>query len=111
MASADNRRSSTFWGAWFGKSFLLYHLARDGWGLFLIDSDGNVAAALREQRPSVVIVDDAHAQPEILVKLRQLRQQTKMEFSIVATTWEGARDQESRRWVAYQKTGSGSWSC
>ncbi len=76
-----------------GKTFLLYHLARCGWGLFLVDPDGGVAGALREQRPSAVIVDDAHAQPEILVKLRQLRQQTKMEFSIVATTWEGARDQ------------------
>jgi hypothetical protein len=75
-----------------GKTFLLYHLALDGWGLFLVDPDGDVAGALREQRPSVVIVDDAHTQPEILGKLRHLRQETRMDFSIVATTWEGARD-------------------
>jgi hypothetical protein len=76
-----------------GKTFLLYHLARDGWGLFLVDPDGDVAGALREQRPSVVIVDDAHAKPDDLEKLRHLRQETGMEFSIVATTWEGARGQ------------------
>src|SRR4051812_1594648 len=76
-----------------GKTFLLYHLARQGWGFFLVDPDGDVAGALREQRPGIVIVDDAHAKPGLLEKLRHLRQDTGMEFSIVATTWEGDRDQ------------------
>jgi hypothetical protein len=75
-----------------GKTFLLYYLARQGWGLFLVDPDGDVAGALREQRPGIVIVDDAHAEPGVLEKLRHLRQQTGMDFSIVATTWEGARN-------------------
>ena len=76
-----------------GKTFLLYYLARQGWGLFLVDSEGDVAGALREQRPGIVIVDDAHAQPDTLVKLRHLRQETGMNFSIVALTWEGAREE------------------
>ncbi len=76
-----------------GKTFLLYHLAREGWGLFLVDSAGDVAGALREQRPEVVIVDDAHARPGLLEELKHLRHQMDMDFSIVATTWEGARDQ------------------
>jgi hypothetical protein len=76
-----------------GKTFLLYYLARQRWGLFLVDPDGDVAGALREQRPAIVIVDDAHAEPRVLEKLRHLRQQTGMNFSIVATTWEGARNE------------------
>ncbi len=76
-----------------GKTFLLYYLARQGWGLFLVDPEGDVAGALRDQRPGIVIVDDAHAEPEALVKLRHLRQQTGLDFSIVATTWGGARDE------------------
>jgi hypothetical protein len=76
-----------------GKTFLLYHLARQGWGLFLVDPEGDVAGALREQRPGIVIVDDAHAEPDVLVKLRHLRQQMGIDFAIVATTWEGARNE------------------
>lgn len=75
-----------------GKTFLLYHLTRQGWGLFLVDPDGDIAGALREQNPSVIVVDDAHSQPEVLEKLRHLRQEMRMDFSIVATTWEGSRD-------------------
>jgi hypothetical protein len=76
-----------------GKTFLLYHLAREGWGLFLVDPEGDIAGALREQGPSVVIVDDAHGRLETLVKLRHLRQETKAEFSIVATTWKWEKDE------------------
>jgi hypothetical protein len=76
-----------------GKTFLLHHLAREGWGLFLVNPDGDIAGALRDQQPRVVIVDDAHAQPDILLKLIHLRQEVKADFSIVATTWEGGREQ------------------
>ncbi len=76
-----------------GKTFLLYSLARQGWGLFLANSEGDVAGAFRKQLPSIVIVDDAHTKPGVLEKLRHLRQTTGMEFTIVATTWEGDRDQ------------------
>lgn len=74
-----------------GKTFLLHHLAKEGWGLFLVDDDPtNLANALQEKQPKVVIVDDAHVDPTRLVRLRQLRQDTRGVFSILAVTWEGA---------------------
>ena len=76
-----------------GKTFLLYHLTRQGWGVFVANPDGPVAKDLRNQRPEVVIFDDAHVRPDFLVRLRHLRQETKLAFSIVATTWEGGKDQ------------------
>ncbi|MFL6196460.1 MAG: hypothetical protein ACJ75H_19925 [Thermoanaerobaculia bacterium] len=76
-----------------GKTFLLYHLVRQGWGLFLVEPGGDIAGALREQQPRIVVVDDAHTEPETLEKLRHFRQQAGMDFSIVAVTWEGARNE------------------
>lgn len=75
-----------------GKTFLLYHLTRQGWGVFVANPEGRVAKDLQDQRPEVVIFDDAHVQPDFLVKLRHLRQETKLDFSIIATTWEGGKD-------------------
>jgi hypothetical protein len=76
-----------------GKTFLLYHLSRQGWGVFVTSPDGPVAKDLRKQRPEIVIFDDAHVRPEFLDRLRHLRQETKLTFSIFATTWEGGKDQ------------------
>ena len=76
-----------------GKTFLLYHLTRQGWGVFVANPDGPVAKDLRKQRPEIVIFDDAHVRPDFLVRLRHLRQETKLAFSIIATTWEGGKDQ------------------
>jgi len=75
-----------------GKTFLLYHLTRQGWGVFVVNPEGPVAKDLRAQRPEVVIVDDAHLQPEFLVRLNQLRREMNLSFSIVATTWEWEKD-------------------
>jgi hypothetical protein len=75
-----------------GKTFLLYHLTRQGWGVFVVNPEGPVAKDLRDQRPEVVIVDDAHLQPEFLVRLRHLRRELNLSFSIVATTWEWEKD-------------------
>ena len=75
-----------------GKTFLLYSLARKGWGLFVVGPQEEIENAIRDERPSIVIVDDAHTQPEILVDLRRLRTEIGIDFSIVATTWEGGRD-------------------
>jgi hypothetical protein len=76
-----------------GKTFLLYHLTRQGWGVFVANPEGPVAKDLQNQRPEIVIVDDAHVEPEFLAKLRYLRQESKLDFSIIATTWEGGKDQ------------------
>ncbi|HVT59876.1 MAG TPA: hypothetical protein VHR45_15930 [Thermoanaerobaculia bacterium] len=78
-----------------GKSYLLQTLIRRRWdALFLARADeAAIAEAIRRQRPSVVIVDDAHAdsEPTRIATLARLREIA--DFSIVATTWEGRRDQ------------------
>lgn len=76
-----------------GKTYLLYNLALGGWGLFLAsDDDGEIANAIRDQKPEVIVVDDSHTDPQRLEKLAGLRQRIGAEFSIVATTWEGHRE-------------------
>ncbi len=76
-----------------GKTYLLQHLTRKGWGLFLHSDDpSEIRNALIEQQPRVVIVDDAHEEPSRLIKLRQLREQTRQDFAIVAACWDGERD-------------------
>jgi hypothetical protein len=76
-----------------GKTFPLYTLVLEGWGLFLVGVDPTeIAAAVRDREPGVVIVDDAHLDPERLVELRRLRDEMGAEFSIVATAWKGEVD-------------------
>ncbi len=76
-----------------GKTFLVYHLIRQGWpGLFLAPDDfdrGALVLALQEKKPEVVVVDDAHADPDLLVDLIRLRREKEMGFRILATTWKG----------------------
>ena len=77
-----------------GKTYLLHQLVREGWGLFLVSDDlTRIANAVRDQNPKLVIVDDAHSDPGQLTRLLHLRQQIGAEFDIVATTWEGERDE------------------
>ena len=77
-----------------GKTFLLAQLAREGRGLFLASADlTEIANAVREQKPGTIFVDDAHRDPALLEHLRHLRDgEVEAEFSILATTWPGARD-------------------
>ena len=57
-----------------GKTCLLHKLAMEGWGLFLVGEDLTKAAPeIRSKCPGVVIVDDAHVDPDRLVRLVQLR--------------------------------------
>jgi hypothetical protein len=77
-----------------GKTYLLRTLALEGWGLFVTSDDApGIANALRAQRPEVVIVDDAHLDIALVVELRRLREEVGANFSIVATTWNGAGDE------------------
>lgn len=76
-----------------GKTYLLRHLVREGKGLFLNSDDRTeIANALREQRPEVVIVDDAHSRLEDLATLRHLREEMGLDVAIAATSWKGDRD-------------------
>jgi hypothetical protein len=77
-----------------GKTFLLYRLALEGWGLFVTtDELTEIAGALRAQQPQVVIVDDAHLNPELVIGLRRLREETGVDFALVATSWRGESDE------------------
>ena len=76
-----------------GKTYLLYRLALDGWGLFLAsDDEAEIGNAIRDQKPDVIVVDDAHADPGRLERLAALRRRISARFSIVATTWKGRRE-------------------
>jgi hypothetical protein len=76
-----------------GKTFLLYGLARDGWGLFAVSDDlGRIAGSLRREKPQVIMVDDAHTSVSLLDDLRHLRDQTGASFDIVATSWISDHD-------------------
>ena len=77
-----------------GKTFLLRSLALEGWGLFLVDEDPEaIAVAVRAQQPKVIIVDDAHFKPQLLTALRQLRSEIMANFEIVATSWDGDKNE------------------
>lgn len=77
-----------------GKTFILRSLALKGWGLFLVSEDPEaIADAVRVQQPAVIIVDDAHFRPQTLSMLRQLRAEILAEFDIMATSWEGDKEQ------------------
>lgn len=82
-----------------GKTFLLRCLVREARALFLVDSDRTaIANALREERPEIVIVDDAHRDPRVLEMLHHLQEDLQAEqgapdFSILATCWPGQKEQ------------------
>lgn len=76
-----------------GKTFLLLQLVREDDALFLAsDDEGEIHKDLVELRPSLVIVDDAHREPERLARLRQLRREIGWDGHFVATAWPGAGD-------------------
>lgn len=73
-----------------GKTFLLYELAMEGVGLFVVSTDrGEIAGGIRSEQPSILIVDDASVNRELLVDLRQMREELGAEFSILASCWPG----------------------
>jgi hypothetical protein len=75
-----------------GKTFLFHHLMRrrDWPGLFLADTDlREIRSAWLDQRPRIIVVDDAHVEPDLLSRLVRLRQEMEASFEIVAVTWNG----------------------
>ncbi len=75
-----------------GKTYLFSSLIRSGWpALFVVSNDDTaIANAVRDQNPEVVVVDDAHVEPERLIRLRRLRDEIQGDFEIVASSWPGA---------------------
>lgn len=71
-----------------GKTFLLYHMAKEWNAKFLVSRDeGYVLSSLRFSTPPVVIIDDAFDWLEILPKLIHLRMETGRSFRIIAVCW------------------------
>lgn len=73
-----------------GKTHLLLALVREDRALFLASHDETkIANDLRDLQPDLVLVDDAHVDPERLRQLCRLRQETGASFEIIATAWPG----------------------
>lgn len=71
-----------------GKSALLSQLVDSAGALFLTAAPQSaVADAVRAQRPSIVIVDDAHVNLNMLDSLIHLRADLGVPFRIVASSW------------------------
>ncbi|MFI5937855.1 hypothetical protein [Actinoplanes sp. NPDC051494] len=56
----------------------------------------DVVDALVQERPTAVVVDDAHAHIDDLVTLRAARRQERLSFSIIAATWPSKRHELDR---------------
>lgn len=79
-----------------GKTYVHQYLAAAGLCLFAADSrPDRLADAVREQEPSVVVVDDAHVTPDLLVTLLRLRAELGACYTIHANCWPG-HDREVR---------------
>ena len=79
-----------------GKTSLLYQLAKDEThgALFVVDNNGGeIANAIREQQPKILMLDDVHADQELLGTIKHLRDQMGAHFSIIATCWNGERQE------------------
>lgn len=77
-----------------GKTFLLYKLAREGNGLFVVSDDrGAIAEGIRAQEPQTLIVDDAQTKTELLLDLEQMRHAMGAQYSILASCWPGDEGQ------------------
>jgi hypothetical protein len=71
-----------------GKTYLHQHLASQGFCLFAVDSTrSGLAEAIRSQSPSVIVVDDAHLNLELIHSLQQLRSEIGASYCIHANCW------------------------
>lgn len=76
-----------------GKTAVLLDLALEGEGLFVVTDDvARIADGVRELQPPLLFLDDAHRNPELLLKLRRVREEMEAEFRIVATAWPSEED-------------------
>lgn len=76
-----------------GKTYLLWDYAKRNNGLFIRDHDiGEVAKSLRKQEPEIIILDDAHIHVELISKLLDLRQETGIQYRLLANCWPFHKD-------------------
>lgn len=79
-----------------GKTSILYQLTKDEefGALFVIDTNSKeIANAIREQQPKLLILDDAHKDTEFIAEIVHLRDSLRADFSLIASCWHGARQE------------------
>lgn len=71
-----------------GKSFLFRKVVDDSNALFVVGNDRRqLEMAITTLNPSILMVDDAHIQADLLLDLKQIRDQTGLGFAIFANCW------------------------
>ena len=71
-----------------GKTYLLFHYARECGGRFLLTKNEDVAAkAILSMRPPLVIVDDAADKKDMIQRLVHLRGEMGLSYRLVAICW------------------------
>lgn len=76
-----------------GKTFLLHALCADEDFFFVVGGDiGRIADEIREKHPTGLIIDDAHANLELLRSLVHFRMENEGDFRIVATCWPAGQE-------------------
>jgi hypothetical protein len=80
-----------------GKTYLFQALVQADAALFVNDEDeGRIATGIRDQQPSILIVDDAHVRNELLSKLQNIRTQMGGSYRIIASCWPGDQENVAR---------------
>ena len=76
-----------------GKTFLLYHLARQNLGLFVESNDmADVANGIREHQPQLLFVDDAINRRDLVTSLKRIRRELDADYKIVSCGWTSHQD-------------------
>ena len=71
-----------------GKTYLHQHLAGQQLCLFAVDdSPARIADAIREQRPSIIVVDDAHINFQLVETLVRVAPEVGADFSLHLNCW------------------------
>ena len=77
-----------------GKTELLHSLAQAKDAKFLLSDNPDIAAAaLLAGPPSIVLVDDAGLRASLILRLRHLRIEQRLDFQIVAVCWPFEKDE------------------
>jgi hypothetical protein len=73
-----------------GKTYLHQYLAKGHFCLFAVDDSlDRLADAIREQQPSVIVVDDAHLNFQLVEVLKRLRVEVGAAYHIHLNCWPG----------------------
>lgn len=71
-----------------GKTYIATDFANRHNGLFVTSNDATkIANELRQKSPDVLLIDDIHNNESLLMRLKHLRIQLKLDFRIVGTAW------------------------